>query len=165
MAIRGNATTHAFIIAIIDNGFECQLSLRLQNASTWPSTLYCSWLCESKTLTMSVEIMHLSTVVYLQQAREKWGSVMAGLADLRMGCQEASRLHVTTNLLRELETGRCWCKLQGWMPSQGGRLWITFAWHIQYIKPSEVLYISKCPHWKRAFTRRPLENNYHLRWR
>ena len=30
---------------------------------------------------------------------------MAGLADLRMGCQEASRLHVTTNLLRELETG------------------------------------------------------------
>ena len=31
---------------------------------------------------------------------------MAGLADLRMGCQDASRLHVTTNLLRELETGR-----------------------------------------------------------
>ena len=34
------------------------------------------------------------------------------LADLRTGCQEAAS-HVTTNLLRELETGRWRCKPQG----------------------------------------------------
>ena len=57
-----------------------------------------------------------------------------------LGGDAKRQLHVTTNLLRELDASAnfkdgCHLRLGG------------FAWPIQYIKASEVLLISKCPNW------------------